>query len=316
MALQLFGHSAPTQNEDGPYESYLTPLVVAERRGVYICDYIRCFNHICGHIETKTSCHNMRHIEQRFHEKEENGEEEESPRLCPCHQLLCNQSVITTLYLDGACVQCQTRDDPNNPIRVLFDDDPTITRSDPQDDTISPDQLQWRRTFYRNHTTQTEDRIRALALRFDPHNLLFDDFRTERFNASAHEFVWHYRWPEINGLDAVDAELFYGALRALRAEEDRNGVPVKLRLYYSSDKFGETDLMARMEPTDPRLVGEQCVICQYDLLPEFRDTRRLPCGHVFHWTCISKWYYHRDKTCPYCRGKFRTVALPNFKAPP
>ncbi|KAH8654288.1 hypothetical protein BGZ61DRAFT_373715, partial [Ilyonectria robusta] len=43
-----------------------------------------------------------------------------------------------------------------------------------------------------------------------------------------------------------------------------------------------------------------CVICLQTL--QERDTvRHLPCGHIFHSNCITKWFLKQHDTCPVCK---------------
>lgn len=47
-------------------------------------------------------------------------------------------------------------------------------------------------------------------------------------------------------------------------------------------------------------VNTDCVIC----LDEFRegeDLLELPCKHLFHKGCVSKWLVERKKICPICK---------------
>lgn len=310
MTSQLFGKAAPANEIDGPYESFLTPLVIAERGGwVKPCDVIRCFHDICGHIETKSSCHNyMTNILKQ-------PDRDINPRWYPCNGNVCDQSVITTICIPGACVQCQTQDDLTNPMRISFDKDPTITRSDPDMDTIPSAEIERRLTDYHQRMADTQARHRDLSIRYDPHNLLHSDYSTERFDRTARDFVEHYRQLRRHP-GVVDPEQFYAELQKRRADEDRQGIAPEHRQYFSGGKFDETDLMVRIDPTDERLAGEQCIVCQDGFTPEARDPRRMPCGHVFHWACISQWYYKTNRSCPYCRRRYQIMTLPRFIPPP
>ncbi|TGZ32108.1 TRAF-interacting protein [Temnothorax longispinosus] len=42
-----------------------------------------------------------------------------------------------------------------------------------------------------------------------------------------------------------------------------------------------------------------CAICN-DLLVPSDDVFRTPCGHVFHFACLTQWL-ERSKTCPQCQ---------------
>ncbi|XP_043471837.1 E3 ubiquitin-protein ligase TRAIP [Leptopilina heterotoma] len=44
-----------------------------------------------------------------------------------------------------------------------------------------------------------------------------------------------------------------------------------------------------------------CVICRELLLPS-EDVFHTPCGHIFHFPCLTQWL-ERSKTCPQCREK-------------
>ncbi|KOC69146.1 TRAF-interacting protein [Habropoda laboriosa] len=44
-----------------------------------------------------------------------------------------------------------------------------------------------------------------------------------------------------------------------------------------------------------------CVICS-DLLVPSDDVFHTPCGHIFHFVCLTQWL-ERSKSCPQCREK-------------
>ena len=46
-----------------------------------------------------------------------------------------------------------------------------------------------------------------------------------------------------------------------------------------------------------RLSGQQCSICLEDLSAGER-VRRLPCGHIFHASCVDEWLTRRSNVCP------------------
>lgn len=309
MTSQLFGKAAPSKEIDGPYESFLTPLLKAERGGFAgICDFIRCFHDTCGHIETKTSCHNYAGNITKHPDPKVNR------RFIPCTTGVCDQSVITTICIPSPCVQCATENDPTNPIRIAFDTDPTITRSDPEMDILPTSEISQRHTDYHKRERATQDLHLGLTVVYDPEQLLFRDFGTERFDRSARDLIEHFRQLRRHP-GVVEPELFYAELRRRREEEDKLCIDPEHRLYFSGGKFDETDLMERVEETE----CEGCVICGEEFgeaAARDRDLRGMPCGHTFHWECISQWFYRTNRCCPYCRREYRVVTLPRFLPPP
>jgi hypothetical protein len=55
----------------------------------------------------------------------------------------------------------------------------------------------------------------------------------------------------------------------------------------------------------------QCAICYDDVGDNPQSARCLPCGHIFHVQCLSRWL-EINGTCPYCRRDFGALWL---KAP-
>lgn len=47
-------------------------------------------------------------------------------------------------------------------------------------------------------------------------------------------------------------------------------------------------------------VSDECTICLDEFDPGAR-VRQLPCGHVFHSTCIARWLIERHAVCPLCK---------------
>lgn len=60
-----------------------------------------------------------------------------------------------------------------------------------------------------------------------------------------------------------------------------------------------------LEDTSPMSFLSCCVICQERMKPE-EDIRVLPCGHTYHFPCISKWIA-QSNTCCVCQG---TAVMP------
>lgn len=47
----------------------------------------------------------------------------------------------------------------------------------------------------------------------------------------------------------------------------------------------------------------KCSICLNNVR-KTRSTRELPCGHIFHGSCIARWKEQGKNTCPICRKLF------------
>ncbi|VEU36162.1 unnamed protein product [Pseudo-nitzschia multistriata] len=47
-------------------------------------------------------------------------------------------------------------------------------------------------------------------------------------------------------------------------------------------------------------LSDECTICLDEFVPGVR-VRELPCGHVFHSTCIARWLIERSAVCPLCK---------------
>ncbi|KAK3210632.1 hypothetical protein Dsin_015338 [Dipteronia sinensis] len=62
-------------------------------------------------------------------------------------------------------------------------------------------------------------------------------------------------------------------------------------------------------PKDPRLLSRLptvaavgvCIVCLEDFQSEFRG-KQVPCGHLYHESCISKWLSFSN-SCPLCRSR-------------
>ncbi|KAK3594629.1 hypothetical protein CHS0354_013254 [Potamilus streckersoni] len=53
-----------------------------------------------------------------------------------------------------------------------------------------------------------------------------------------------------------------------------------------------------------------CIICREDMI---RDSKKLPCNHIFHTNCLRSWF-QRQQTCPTCRMDILHVPRPQTAA--
>ncbi|KAF6160062.1 hypothetical protein GIB67_032899 [Kingdonia uniflora] len=49
-----------------------------------------------------------------------------------------------------------------------------------------------------------------------------------------------------------------------------------------------------------------CSVCIEEFVGDGKDAKQMPCGHIYHSTCISSWL-SRHNSCPLCRSP---LALP------
>ncbi|KAL6528742.1 hypothetical protein OROMI_029387 [Orobanche minor] len=79
--------------------------------------------------------------------------------------------------------------------------------------------------------------------------------------------------------------------------------------------FGEGNKEGKETATSPAAVvalpsvevcggGGECVICKEEM-KSGREVCELPCGHLFHWSCILRWL-KKINTCPCCRCRLPT----------
>ncbi|XXG48141.1 hypothetical protein AAC387_Pa02g2664 [Persea americana] len=62
----------------------------------------------------------------------------------------------------------------------------------------------------------------------------------------------------------------------------------------------ETPVATLLVPSLPTVFAAGvCTVC-LEAFEAGKDAKRMPCGHLFHDRCISKWLA-RDRSCPTCR---------------
>merc|ERR1712156_962232 len=60
-------------------------------------------------------------------------------------------------------------------------------------------------------------------------------------------------------------------------------------------------------PEELAATDNVCIICREEMLAP--STKKLPCGHIFHKTCLRSWF-QRQQTCPTCRLDVLRAPLP------
>uniref|UniRef100_B3P502 RING-type E3 ubiquitin transferase n=1 Tax=Drosophila erecta TaxID=7220 RepID=B3P502_DROER len=63
---------------------------------------------------------------------------------------------------------------------------------------------------------------------------------------------------------------------------------------------------------DLRQSDNICIICREDMV---NHSKKLPCGHIFHTTCLRSWF-QRQQTCPTCRLNILRTPTANSTAMP
>ncbi|ELT95768.1 hypothetical protein CAPTEDRAFT_174092 [Capitella teleta] len=57
--------------------------------------------------------------------------------------------------------------------------------------------------------------------------------------------------------------------------------------------------------------GDVCIICREDMVA---SSKKLPCGHIFHTSCLRSWF-QRQQTCPTCRLDILRPPTPSRPTP-
>ncbi|EDV52916.2 E3 ubiquitin-protein ligase HRD1 [Drosophila erecta] len=65
-------------------------------------------------------------------------------------------------------------------------------------------------------------------------------------------------------------------------------------------------------PEELRQSDNICIICREDMV---NHSKKLPCGHIFHTTCLRSWF-QRQQTCPTCRLNILRTPTANSTAMP
>jgi hypothetical protein len=85
-------------------------------------------------------------------------------------------------------------------------------------------------------------------------------------------------------------------------EEDRNVQPQPTRRQLTLSQVRENFPSFLYHPHNhvEQPLDDECAIC-LDEFTEGMQLRKLPCGHVFHATCVARWLIERHAVCPLCK---------------
>ncbi|RZC92343.1 hypothetical protein C5167_011752 [Papaver somniferum] len=70
----------------------------------------------------------------------------------------------------------------------------------------------------------------------------------------------------------------------------------------SSTAAAKTDTTSVIVSNLPTVtMVETCSVCMGESETSTEEGKRLPCNHVYHLDCISKWISRSNNSCPLCR---------------
>ncbi|MCL7032846.1 hypothetical protein MKW94_023296 [Papaver nudicaule] len=69
----------------------------------------------------------------------------------------------------------------------------------------------------------------------------------------------------------------------------------------STTPAAKTDISLIVSNLPTVAMVETCSICMGESETSTEEGKRLPCNHVYHLECISKWISRSNNSCPLCR---------------
>jgi len=263
-------------------------------RYAHCCTLSHVLHEQCGHVEQM-----LRHTQfqvvnapkDKWHEMgslEAMQEMREAHESCPS---------LKTLYLlqQGQCSKCTYYQQvPAKPRSVL-------DRLTGKRDTTLADRLDHSQLLSPKRKEQREQRLNKWK-----HENEQQKFRDQQFSS---------RKPHVSQTQAA----FEEKLAALRAQEDRDNVPLEDRiLIYDEDTLYSEMLSAIADQRE----AAKCCGCNRHL---YRHTDRyndelmkMPCRHTIHYLCFKRLFYSSLRSdrlqCPACRRKYRVLMKPKFAA--
>ncbi|PRQ46695.1 putative transcription factor C2H2 family [Rosa chinensis] len=104
--------------------------------------------------------------------------------------------------------------------------------------------------------------------------------------------------------EAYAIDLCFDLDDALALPENTAGYQTSSRT--SSESYSTSDALVANLQTVATVEGAICSVCVEGFQAEEEGAigdrgKRVPCGHVYHETCIAKWLSHSN-SCPLCRS--------------